>query len=212
MSRRKSLEMETNADPSETEWAQISVKLSKRQPKRTPGPHRLSWIDELPVIPPSSTFSLAVILLVGLPGSGKSTFANALCRSLPWKYVRINQDELKSRGACLEAMRTTLVVDHKCPIVDRCNMSRAQRATFSTNDVPTDCIALDIPVETCIYRCQQRRNHPTVQPSEAQQIIGWQQNEYEAPHQASEGFRSVRVVSCDETFRRVVVDMLMRND
>jgi hypothetical protein len=51
------------------------------------------------------------------------------CRGNMFVSIRTNQ---KSRGACLEAMQTTLVVHQKCPIADRCNMSRAQRAAFST--------------------------------------------------------------------------------
>jgi energy-coupling factor transporter ATP-binding protein EcfA2 len=242
-------------------------------------PSCLSWIDELPIIPPPVTadddgdaqppaFPLSMLLLVGLPGSGKSTLARALCRCLPWKYVRINQDELaakpRSKGACQEAVRAALFEQQKCPIVDRCNLSRAQRQAFlqlttkttkkdatSNNDhpadttttsdtttasdtatsdtttttsaiatIPTDCIVFEIPMETCIYRCQQRRQHPTVAPSRARQIVNWQQREYEPLQQLSssssssshEGFRSVTFIRDDESFHRVIVDLLMRKE
>jgi adenylate kinase family enzyme len=225
----------------------------------------LSWIDELPIIPPPDTaaagatsrastssssssppaFPLSMLLLVGLPGSGKSTLAGALCRCLPWKYVRINQDELASKGACQDAVRAALFEQHKCPIVDRCNLSRAQRQAFlqltrttkddatskkdhqadtttttttTTTTIPTDCIVFEIPVATCIYRCQQRRQHPTVAPSRARQIVHWQQREYEPPQSLSslsshyEGFRSVTFIRDDESFHRVIVDLLMKKE
>jgi thymidylate kinase len=244
-------------------------------------PSCLSWINELPIIPPPVTtagasaavgatscassspsspppaFPLSMLLLVGLPGSGKSTLARALCRCLPWKYVRINQDELaakpRSKGACQEAVRAALFEQQKCPIVDRCNLSRAQRQAFlqqlttrttkkdatSNNDhpadtttasdttttsdiattttsttttIPTDCIVFEIPMATCIYRCQQRRQHPTVAPSRARQIVNWQQREYEPLQPSHEGFRSVTFIRDDESFHRAIVDLLMRKE
>ena len=56
------------------------------------------------VEPPNCTNTPSILLLVGLPGSGKSTFSTELCRLLPWKYVRVNQDELKTRGKCIAAV------------------------------------------------------------------------------------------------------------
>jgi tRNA uridine 5-carbamoylmethylation protein Kti12 len=92
-----------------------------------------------------------ILLLVGYPGSGKSTLAECLCRVQPWKFVRVNQDELGSRQKCLQhTQRILLQNDHMsnhhhhhhhqhhqqqqrgyCPIIDRCNLSQSQREFFT---------------------------------------------------------------------------------
>eukprot|EP00532_Pseudo-nitzschia_australis_P011584 CAMPEP_0168235872 /NCGR_PEP_ID=MMETSP0140_2-20121125/19172_1 /TAXON_ID=44445 /ORGANISM="Pseudo-nitzschia australis, Strain 10249 10 AB" /LENGTH=310 /DNA_ID=CAMNT_0008169043 /DNA_START=241 /DNA_END=1173 /DNA_ORIENTATION=- len=76
-----------------------------------------------------------MILLVGLPGSGKSTFAQSLVASVPEKFCRINQDELKSRPKCERKLKQVLSVSPSqqqrlCPIIDRCNFDAQQRATW----------------------------------------------------------------------------------
>jgi adenylate kinase family enzyme len=48
--------------------------------------------------------SKRMLVLVGLPGSGKTTFATKLAATLPeWK--RVNQDDLGSRPACEHATK-----------------------------------------------------------------------------------------------------------
>lgn len=41
-----------------------------------------------------------LLILVGLPGSGKPWFSNALAVRAPQRYRRIFQDEVGSRAAC----------------------------------------------------------------------------------------------------------------
>lgn len=54
-----------------------------------------------PLVSPSSTSEL--VLLVGSPGSGKSTFSRLYLE--PKGYLRVNQDELKTKARCLNAAR-----------------------------------------------------------------------------------------------------------
>ena len=148
-----------------------------------------------------------ILLLVGLPGSGKTTLANTLRQKLPWKYMTVNQDLLKSRPACLRETQRILDLG-KCPIIDRCNISQAQRQYFtqftttvtttkwndnSGNDlrlntqyVPVDCVVLKIAsVKECIARCQQRTDHPTLPPDKVHRVIGIMQKEWEDPKAAA---------------------------
>lgn len=190
-------------------WEAVASKSSKRKDR-----HRnhqtaaspLTWIDELPIIPAVESFPSSLLLLIGRPGSGKSTFSAALCRSMPWKYVRVNQDELKSRSACEAAMQRALRCG-QCPIIDRCNMSKSQRKNFKVDNIPVDCILFDIPAEICLVRCQTRRDHPTVAPNMARQIIQWQSNDYEPPL-ASEGFRTITTIRDNQSFRKVLEDLV----
>lgn len=113
-----------------------------------------------------------MIMLMGLPGSGKSTIAMQLEQMQPYKFVRINQDELGSRGACLEKARKALRKEQhrrrNCVIIDRCNINEQQRIPFLSlaqemGDIPVDLIILNhVSKETCLHRCQQRIDHPTL--------------------------------------------------
>ncbi len=71
-----------------------------------------------------------MILLCGIPGSGKSTFARKLISSLPTdhqnSWLHLNQDALKSRNMVID--RTLLgLQEQKNIIIDRCNFDVAQR-------------------------------------------------------------------------------------
>ncbi|CDU22986.1 uncharacterized protein SPSC_01616 [Sporisorium scitamineum] len=69
-----------------------------------------------------------LVVLSGLIGSGKSTFARALCQHFPdWR--RCNQDELGDRHAVVYAARTALLAGHNV-IIDRTNIDAKQRRTW----------------------------------------------------------------------------------
>jgi shikimate kinase len=224
----------------EAGWTVVPTKQAKRQQKQGPAHNSLAWIDALPIYPPppigEPPIPPSLLLLVGLPGSGKSTLADALCRCRPDRYVRINQDTLGSRTACVVAVQKALFDEGKCPIIDRCNMSIAQRRVFlnllqrpaallpsggvvanddsgartsSTTTIHADCVVLAIPAATCIDRCRHRRHHPTVPPSKAHQIVTCQQQEYQEPSSSQEGFRTITIIRDEESFRRVLGDILL---
>jgi thymidylate kinase len=70
-----------------------------------------------------------------------------LCRVQPWKFVRVNQDELWSRQKCLQHTQRILLQNDRmnnhhqhhqyqqqrgyCAIIDRCNLSLSQREFFT---------------------------------------------------------------------------------
>uniref|UniRef100_A0A7S4W113 Polynucleotide adenylyltransferase n=1 Tax=Ditylum brightwellii TaxID=49249 RepID=A0A7S4W113_9STRA len=130
--------------------------------------------------PQNTRFQPFMLLLCGIPGSGKSTIAKRLQKSMPYKYVRINQDNLGSLQLC-EAKARQALANNACPIIDRCNFDREQRAHFISIaqefDAPVDCLVLGVgssslvTVEECIERCQKRTNHPTIQADTAGEAI-----------------------------------------
>ena len=105
------------------------------------------------------------IMLMGLPASGKSTFANRLQQGLgsdKIKTILVNQD-LLGRKACIQragqASKTTRI------ILDRCNLTVAERLEWlkimhSPSDVALVYFAT--PADTCIRRAFLRLNHPTM--------------------------------------------------
>eukprot|EP00591_Stephanopyxis_turris_P011017 CAMPEP_0195515364 /NCGR_PEP_ID=MMETSP0794_2-20130614/6453_1 /TAXON_ID=515487 /ORGANISM="Stephanopyxis turris, Strain CCMP 815" /LENGTH=257 /DNA_ID=CAMNT_0040643767 /DNA_START=81 /DNA_END=854 /DNA_ORIENTATION=- len=126
-----------------------------------------------------------MVLLVGLPGSGKSMFAEAIEKRQPWKYGRVNQDILKSRKKCERACRR-LLQKGMCPVIDRCNFDQKQRKHFldiakEAGDVPVDCVIFTYSKETCIERCERRVGHETIPPSEARKIVSMISSGYSPP-------------------------------
>lgn len=113
--------------------------------------------------------NLTVILLVGLPGSGKSS----LCKDLI-NYVRVNQDLLGNRNDCINAMKKALS-EQKNVVIDRTNISKSQRKYFldiaKEFKAEINCIFLDVPVDTCLERLKKREKHETLPNSLGEQKL-----------------------------------------
>jgi aprataxin len=142
-----------------------------------------------------------MLLLVGIPGSGKSTFAQYLTSLNTSRYVRINQDELKSRDKCERLTRVALK-QSQCPIIDRCNFDPKQRSHFigiaQEFNVPVDCIVLDVSVSVCLERCLNRDHHPTIDGNNARAVVGQMAKRLTKPdliHFKKEGIERMKIVS-----------------
>lgn len=130
-----------------------------------------------------------MIILIGIPGSGKSTFANKLVSTNPNKFVRISQDQLKKRKKCETRCRQALT-ESKTVIIDRVNFDAAQRKYFtdialefnnysdSTDDndgyhqshISIDCIYFNFEKNVCVRRCEERENHETLPNNDSRLI------------------------------------------
>lgn len=133
-----------------------------------------------------------LIILVGLPGSGKTTH----CTTFP-DYSRISQDDLGSRGACINKF-IELAKEKRDIIVDRTNVTRKQRKLWidlgKKYGYTIECHHLLEEPAVCLERIKNRKNHPTITismpDSKKEEIINKFVNEYEDPMR-EEGFFAV---------------------
>lgn len=126
-----------------------------------------------------------MIVLCGLPGSGKSHFATSLQSSKPRKFVRINQDQLKSRQRCEQRCRET-INQGRIPVIDRCNFDTTQRRHFlriaQEANIPVDCIFFDYDSGTCLDRCLNRGEHETITRKNARMVVSRMKNDLYPPN------------------------------
>ena len=104
-----------------------------------------------------------ILIVMGLPGSGKSTIANKLAK-VGW--TRVNQDEMGNRKA-VEASAKTALSKGLNVVVDRCNIDFEQRVHFlelahKAGVTDIRCLWLDTPAQVCKDRVSVRKDHPTI--------------------------------------------------
>lgn len=112
---------------------------------------------------PYSSTRRILLILVGIPGSGKTCFSKKL-ESKGW--YRVCQDELQTRQQC-ENYAIEYLSQNKPTVVDRCNVTKEQRATWinigKQANAVVGCIVFTTPLSICISRVAQREQHPTLQ-------------------------------------------------
>ncbi|CAK9098582.1 Pectin acetylesterase 3 [Durusdinium trenchii] len=140
-----------------------------------------------------------LVVLAGLPGSGKSSIGEFLEQNL-FGAVRVSQDEVGSRKVCEDlvgrASKTANVV-----ILDRCNVESAERkhwvALAMTQPKHTLVVHVATDLETCVTRIVQRQGHPTVatnNPDAARRIVAGFHAKWQNPDAGTEGFGALKVV------------------
>jgi predicted kinase len=120
---------------------------------------------------------MKIILCMGLPGSGKSTWAKAQVERFPDRYKRINRDDLRAmidfgkwsaRSEQLirlaELNLAELLLSHGYTIiVDDCNLSPSARTMWQefARKIGAEIAVqdfTDVPLETCVQRDRIRVN------------------------------------------------------
>ncbi|EFJ51495.1 hypothetical protein VOLCADRAFT_120448 [Volvox carteri f. nagariensis] len=154
--------------------------------------------------PPSQTAPPVLLLLAGLPGSGKSTFSRELLAASPVAWVHVNQDAIRdgkpgTREQCIAAVRTALG-EGACCVVDRCHQDGAQRASMravaAECGLAVHCVALQLPEGLCAKRVSDRTGHPGgLQGDGSKKVVfmmaGQMKKNSNWPPALSEGFASV---------------------
>jgi len=122
------------------------------------------------------------VMLMGLPGSGKSTFATQLKNHAG--YLVANQDEL-GRAECIRVAHKT---GRQCVVVDRCNTREKERRTWwehlgQPKRGDTALVWFCAAQSTCVERVQQRQDHPVIPPhGNGHWIVEEMASQLEAPN------------------------------
>eukprot|EP00756_Hemistasia_phaeocysticola_P010252 Hpha_TRINITY_DN15002_c1_g1::TRINITY_DN15002_c1_g1_i2::g.125202::m.125202 len=149
-----------------------------------------------------------VVLVCGLPGSGKSTLSKSLERC---GWERVSQDELGSQDECKKALQKA--IRHYRPvIIDRCNVTpgdrklwlqHAKKEAEKGRSVRFEVVFMDVPNEVCARRAEQRQAHETLSPELAEQVIGEFCRGMKVPEKWEGPYDAVWKVTTDGDLRRV---------
>jgi bifunctional polynucleotide phosphatase/kinase len=141
-----------------------------------------------------------MIIMVGLPGSGKSYYAtNYICNDNNYEYI--NRDTLKTSDKCLKACKAALKAG-KSVVIDNTNPDKATRKKYTDiakeHSVPYRCVYFttnrDLAKHNAIYRNIMTKNKVEVIPDMAYNIY---KKNFQEP-------------SVDESFGEVIkVDFLL---
>jgi len=154
-----------------------------------------------------------IVVLVGIPGSGKSTFSKPLEAS-GWK--RISQDD--SGRKCCEDMAGRFSKVGKV-VLDRCNVEASERQYWLDlmhNPNPKRCAAVyfDFTPEECIERVRARQNHPTIRAGTkgSERIVRGFYERLEVPSAQLENFGRIFVVRSLDDTKKILSDWGVRSD
>lgn len=137
-----------------------------------------------------------LIMLVGPPCSGKSTFSLEMQKYYGNQIVHINQDEL-GKKAC-EELFINKAKSSSTIILDRCNISKEERKSWlSCYPVSKKkiCVWFNYDISVCVDRVKKRTNHPTIKNGvSGTKIIEEMYEKIENPILA-EGFNEIIIVN-----------------
>jgi tetratricopeptide (TPR) repeat protein len=133
-----------------------------------------------------------LVMLVGLPGCGKSTLSEALVQSKQG-WIRLCQDELEGRKAFEDAIGRSIKDKSKRLVLDRTNVVRADRKYFlelAFNPKDAVCVHFDVSADVCEERVAKRTDHPTIKYGGGRGAVRSMRDAFEKPL-CEEGFSEV---------------------
>ena len=130
---------------------------------------------------------MEIVVLVGLPGSGKSTWVK---ENLYDTHVRINLDMLNTRNKETELIGKCLKIKQSM-VIDNTNITREERKKYidyaNIYNIPIKCVWINRDVKSCI---SQNRTRDKVVPNIA---IYTKNKKFEEPT-LEEGFSDIQII------------------
>jgi predicted kinase len=113
-----------------------------------------------------------LIILVGPPGSGKTTYAQTLVDK---GYVRISQDANGGSKSKTTEQFVTAMTEGKNIVLDRCNINKDQRRVWINKAMTNNyesiiAVRLTTDEHTCLNRVMNRKGHETVANMSFEQV------------------------------------------
>ncbi|KAH8354276.1 hypothetical protein KR084_005741 [Drosophila pseudotakahashii] len=141
-----------------------------------------------------------MIIMVGLPGSGKSHFCTAFFQSRGYKIV--NADTLGSTQNCLTACKRFLDSGQSC-VVDNTNVDAASRKKFlqvaNEMRIPCRCLVMNVPVPQVKHNIAFRELSDTTHSKIKDMVFNMMKKKYQEPA-LDEGFKSIHRVNFKPEF------------
>lgn len=138
-----------------------------------------------------------LIMMVGLPASGKTTISNLLLTYFDTSIVHLNQDEI-GRTGCYDILCKFAKKQDRTIILDRCNLTLSERGEWistynSLSSRPILCIHFNAPADVCKKRLSGRKNHDMKNPKIIDELATKL-----LPPQIHEGFCRVEEINEEE--------------
>lgn len=169
-------------------------------------------------LPRRNPASLVVVVLSGLPGSGKTTFALALKEKLEASGTtvrHVSQDALGGREAferVLGGVRPGLC---EVVLIDRCNVRATDRSLvlgLLHSPPPSQVlfVSFKVPAALCLQRIDQRFEHETLKPAQGRRAVRHFEALQEPVDRVREGGCAVLTVESIGDSRRAI-DLLVKS-
>ncbi|XP_020585872.1 transcription factor bHLH140 isoform X2 [Phalaenopsis equestris] len=152
-----------------------------------------------------------IVILVGAPGSGKSTFCNDVISGARRTWTRICQDTIANgkagtKAQCLQSAINALQ-EGKNVLIDRCNLELEQRSEFlklGGTRANVHSVVLDLPARVCISRSVKRTGHEgNLQGGKAAAVVNRMLQKKVLP-KLNEGFSRITFCQNDEDVKTAV--------
>jgi atypical dual specificity phosphatase len=146
-----------------------------------------------------------LIMMNGLPASGKTTLSLAFMRAYGDKIVHVCQDDLGKHDSI--NVFNDNIKKNVTLILDRCNLSIEQRGEWLTmykqiTSKPIVCITFGFSPSVCGSRVANRSNHPTLSGEGGVKIINNLASQFEMAR-LEEGFKEIIYVNNDDDLKNL---------
>jgi atypical dual specificity phosphatase len=148
------------------------------------------------------------LMLVGLPGSGKSYVAESISLRRAGQTIIISQDDSGSRSAC-ESQIQGKYKDDTLVILDRCNPEVSDRKYWLSLLMSTSnsaCLYFNYDMDLCLQRIDDRLNHPTIQAGRGRNAVKQMHEKMQKPT-LSEGFGAIFAITSHNAGREAIIKL-----